>query len=99
MSSSKRVRPRSTPEGRESQLIALALDQAEQQLMAGTASAAVVTHYLKLATTKEQLEKAKLEAEVRLIEAKIEAAESAAKVEELYKNALEAMSLYKGTEE
>ena len=53
----KRMRPAETPEGRENQLISLAVDLAEKQLMEGTASSQVITHYLKLGSTKERIEK------------------------------------------
>lgn len=89
-------RPASTPEGRENQMISLAVDLAERQLREGTASAQVITHFLKLATTREQLEKEKLERENELLRAKTEALESAKRVEELYANALSAMKTYSG---
>ncbi|MBQ1397177.1 MAG: hypothetical protein IIY89_01640 [Clostridia bacterium] len=92
----RRPRPASTPEARENQMISLAVDLAEQQLLDGTASAQVITHFLKLATTREQLEKEKLERENELLRAKTEALESAKRVEELYANALSAMKTYSG---
>ena len=92
----KRRPPATMPESRENQLIALAFDVAEQQLRKGTASSQVITHYLKLATTKEQLEKQILVSKVELNQAKTESIKSAKKVEELYKNALEAMRNYNG---
>lgn len=89
--------PALTPEARENQLIALAVDLAEKQLEEGTASAQVITHYLKLGSTRERLEKEKLRKENELLQAKREALESAKRVEELYTNALEAMRSYSGT--
>lgn len=77
-------------------MISLAVDLAERQLREGTASAQVITHFLKLATTREQLEKEKLERENELLRAKTEALESAKRVEELYANALNAMKTYSG---
>lgn len=62
----------------------------------GTASSQVITHYLRLGSTKERLEKEKLERENELLRAKTEALESAKHVEELYANALEAMRSYSG---
>lgn len=85
-----------TPEARENQLIALATDLAEKQLMEGTASSQVITHFLKLGTTKAELEKRKLENETELLEAKTEAMKSAQRVEELYAEALDAMRHYSG---
>ena len=92
----RRFRPGSTPEARENQLISLAIDLAEKQLQEGTASSQVITHYLRLGSTKERLEKEKLERENELLRAKTEALESAKHVEELYANALEAMRSYSG---
>ena len=89
-------RPAITPEMRENQLISLAIDVAEEQLRNGTASSQVITHFLKLATTKEQLEREKLIKENKLLEAKTGALESAGRVEELYKNALDAFRSYGG---
>lgn len=95
--SKKQTRPpATTPEIRENQLISLAVDLAEKQLRNGTATSQVITHYLKLATTREQLEKAKLEKETTLLGAKVEAIESAKRVEELYTKALIAMKTYSG---
>ena len=93
----KRTRPPAlTPEGRENQLISLAIDLAEKQLSEGTASAQVITHYLKLGSTKERLEKEKLEKENELLKAKTESIQSAKRVEELYREALNAMKRYSG---
>jgi hypothetical protein len=72
----KRRPPATTPEARENQLIALAVDLAEKQLSEGTASSQVISHYLKLGSTREQLEKQKLEKENELLKAKTEAIKS-----------------------
>lgn len=63
---------RLTPESRENQMVYLAVDLAEQQLRDGTASSQVITHFLKLGSTKEKLEKEKLEEENKLLKAKTE---------------------------
>lgn len=88
--------PATTPEARERQLIALAVDRAEQQLLDGTASSQVITHFLKLATEKERLEKEKLERENELLRAKTEALQAEKTKEELYRNAIAAMRKYGG---
>lgn len=69
-SSRKKMRPALTPEARENQMISLAVDLAEKQLMEGTASSQVITHYLKLGSTKERIEKEILEKQKELIDAK-----------------------------
>ena len=94
--SSRRIRPGLTPEARESQLISLAVDCAEKQLLEGTASSQVITHYLKLASTKNQLEIEKLKRENELLKAKTESIESQKRIEELYTEALNAMRNYSG---
>lgn len=88
--------PASTPEARENQMIGYAVDLAEQQLINGTASSQVIVHYLKLASSKEKLEREILAEQKKLITAKTEALESQKKVEELYANALAAMREYNG---
>ena len=92
----KKMRPALSPEARENQLVSLAVDLAETQLMDGTASSQVLTHYLKLGSTKERIEKEILEKKKDLMTAQTEALQSAKRVEELYANALEAMRNYSG---
>ena len=96
---SRKIRPALSPEARENQMISLAVDLAEKQLMEGTASSQVITHYLKLGSTKDRLEREKLEKENELLRAKTEALQSAQRVEELYKSALDAMRKYSGEDE
>ena len=84
-----------TPEARENQMIALAVDLAEKQLTEGTASAQVITHYSKLATTREKIEKEILEKQKDLITAKTDQIKSQATSEELYAEALAAMKRYR----
>lgn len=92
-------RPATTPESRENQMVALAIDLAEKQLAKGTASSQVITHYLKLATTREALEKEKISRENELLRAKVDNIHSSANVESLYNEALRAMKSYSGQEE
>ena len=91
-----RRRPALSPEARENQLIAAAVDLAEKQLLEGTASSQVITHYLKLGSARERLERERLEEENKLLRAKTEALQSAKKMEELYANAITAMRNYAG---
>jgi len=95
-SSTKRIRPALTPEARENQMVSLAVDLAEKQLIEGTASSQVITHYLKLGTMKHKAEMEKLERENELLKAKTESLQSAKRVEELYEDALKAMKSYSG---
>lgn len=94
----RRHPPALTPEARENQMIALAVDLAERQLIEGTASAQVITHYLKLGSTTERIEKEIREKQKEFIEAKTETLQSAKHIEDLYANALRAMQSYSGQE-
>ena len=89
-------RPAMSPEARENQMIAYAVDLAEKQLREGTASSQVITHYLKLGSSKERLEREKLERENELLRAKAENLQSAQRSEEVYREALKAMRTYSG---
>lgn len=92
----KKGRPPLTTEARENQMISLAVDLAERQLMDGTASSQVITHYLKLGTMKERQEREKLEEEIKLLKAKTEAIASTKNIEQLYANAIKAIGIYSG---
>lgn len=89
-------RPALNPEERENQMINLAVNLAEQQLRDGTASSQVITHFLKLGTTKAELEKEKLRNENEVLKAKAKHIESSEEVKVLYENALKAMRNYGG---
>lgn len=95
-SSSKKSRPALTPEAREGQLIARAIDLAEQQLIDGTASSQVITHFLKLGSMREKLERERLEEENKLLKAKTKAYANAEEIKVLYSDALKAMRNYSG---
>ena len=93
-SSGRRMRPALTPEARENQLVSLAVDLDEQQLRDGTASSQVITHYLKLGSTKKKKKKEKLEEENKLLKAKTEAMQSQRRSEGLFEKAISEMNRY-----
>ena len=95
-SSVTKERPPLTPEAREARMISLAMDLTEQRLRDGTASSQETTHFLKLGTSKNQLELEKLRLENELAKAKTEHLQSQKRVEELYADALKAMRNYNG---
>jgi len=88
-------RPAMTPEDREDQLTALAIDLAEKKLRDGTASNQLITYWLARGSTKERLEKEKLEEENKLLRAKTESLQSQQRTKELYIRAIEAMKRYR----
>lgn len=92
----KKIRPALTPEARENQLVYLATELAEQQLRDGTASSQVITHFLKLGSSKEKIEQEILVEQKQLLVAKTEALQSSKRIEELYSNAITAMKSYSG---
>lgn len=96
--SHKTRRPATTPEARENQLIAQAMDHVEKQIEDGTVSSQVLTHFLKLGSSRERLEQERLAQENDMLAAKTEIMKSAKRVEELYSEALNAMRSYSGQE-
>lgn len=90
------LRPAITPEGREDQMISLAMDLVEQRLRDGSASSQETTHFLKLGSTKNKLEVEKLRQETELLKAKQANLESSARMEKLYSDAMDAMKTYSG---
>lgn len=100
MASSKgRVSPPAmTPQARENQLTALAMDLAEKQLREGTASAQVISHFLKQGAAETELKKENLALRNELLVAQTDQIASQKKVEELYEEALRAMKTYGGNE-
>lgn len=95
---SRPLRPATTPEGRESQMVSLAYDLVEKRIRAGTATSQETTHFLKLGSSREALEQERLRHENELTSVKIAAIASAEKTEEMYREALNAMRSYSGQE-
>lgn len=96
LAQTRKVRKAIDPEVREKQLIALAVNRAEQQLLDGTASSQVITHYLKLGTKNAELEREKLKKEVAVLEAKAEMLQANKNAEKKYDEVLKALKVYKG---
>jgi hypothetical protein len=94
--SKRRGRPATTSESRELELASYAYDLAEEQIQAGTASSQVITHFLKMGSTRERLEQQRIQHENELMQVKREQIEGQKRVEELYLTALEAMRSYSG---
>lgn len=95
----RKRRPATTPEGREQQLTALAIDAMEARIRNGTASAQELTYCAKIGSPNARLERAILEQELELMRVKTAAIQSQERTEELYKNALSAMRTYSGNPE
>lgn len=95
-SQSKRSRQARSPEEREDQLVNLAFNLAERQIREGTVSSQVLTHYLKLGSSREKLEQERIRNENSLMGAKIDLMASQQRIEELYADALNAMRSYQG---
>ena len=55
-----KLRPALSPEARENQMAALAMDLVEQRLRDGTASSQETTHFLKLVSSTAKLQQEKL---------------------------------------
>lgn len=90
------TRPALTPESREGQLIALAMDRVEERIRNDRASSQELVHFLRLGAEKERLEREKLENENRLLQAKVKSLEAGTKNEEAYLKVIAAMKRYSG---
>lgn len=88
-----------TPEEREQQLIAAAFDLAERQIADGTASAQVITHFLKSGARRTRLEDELLESKNALEQAKVEAMKRDGDSANLLKDAMKAFTEYRGEED
>lgn len=92
-------RPATSPEAREDELIVLATDLAERQLREGTASAMVITHYLKMGSPKERLEREKIKQENAHLKAKIESLQSYKELDAKYNEAMKMFRVYQGVDD
>lgn len=95
----KKSRPASNPDAREQQLVNLAVELAEKQLREGTASPSVINHFLKVASSRETIEREILEKQARLIEAKASSISKSKESEEVARKAIEAMRNYNSVSE
>ena len=91
-------RPATTPEARELEMVALAFDVAEKQMREGTASAQVITHFLKFGSSRNLLEEEKLRKENLLIQARVNDISASAQNSELYTEVIKMMKIYTGEE-
>ena len=94
--SKPRMAPATTPEGSEQQMVSLAFDLAQAQLEDGTASAQVITHFLKFGSSQNALEKEKLRKENLLMQARVDQISAASQNSELYMEAINMMKIYTG---
>lgn len=88
--------PATTPDGREQQMVSLAFDLAQSQLEDGTASAQVITHFLKFGSSQNRLEQERLRKENLLLEARVKQISDSAQNSELYLEAIQMMKVYTG---
>ena len=100
MAEKRKTRQKSmNPDIREKQVIDLAYDLAERQLMEGTASSAVITHFLKLGTEKAKIEQEMLKNQSQLISAKALSIEHDRDSKDLAAEAIEAIKNYAPSQE
>ena len=92
-------RPATTPEGRMQQMGALAEELAEKQMIAGTASAQVITHYLTQTTNREALEQEKIRQENLRLEAQIAQINAQSGSTELAAEVIAMLTVYQGSDD
>lgn len=83
-------------EERERELAYLATCLAEQQLRDGSAKAQVITHYLKLASPRENIERRMMEAKIQLLEGQLQACQRDTTTQQLLEEAIESLKMYRG---
>ena len=94
--STSRGRKPITPEARENQMIALAMDLVERRLREGTASSQETTHFLKLGSSKAVYELERLQEENKLLRAKTDAIKAAEEDKVAYQEVIRALRDYGG---
>lgn len=95
----RRRQPATSPEARELEIASAAYDLAEEQIEMGVASSQVITHFLKMGSSREQLERQRIAHENELMRVKVANIEAQTRIEELYVEAIGAMRSYRGTAE
>lgn len=93
----RKRRPALSADDREKQMIGYAVDLAEKMLIEGTAPPSVIQHYLRLGSPTHQLEKEALIAKNQLLRAKAEAIQKADDLDKLFKDAMDAIGVYRGS--
>lgn len=86
--------PAKTPQDREDQLIAMAMDAVEAKIIAGTASSQELVHFLRLGSSSEKIAQRYKTEEIKLLEIKRESIASQKRTEELMSEALHAFKAY-----
>lgn len=85
-----------TPEAREHQIISLAWDLAEERILDGTASNALLVQCLRMGGSRERKEKELMDARIEQTKIKTQAIEAERRMDEIYAKALDAMRIYSG---
>lgn len=93
--------PLLSPSGQVDDLGDLAIDLIRKRLREGTASSQETTQILKIVASKEKerLEKELLEAQIELAKMKAQSISTADEIKEMYKAAMDAFSMYRGSDE
>lgn len=89
-------RPAISPEGRLNQLISMALDLTEERIKDKTASNDLLKEFVRMGNIKSKLEIEKMRYETELVKAKTDAIKSESNAEQLFADAMKAMSEYTG---
>lgn len=88
------IRTQKTPEDIEQELISLAVAQARKQLAEGTAPASTVNYFLKLASTKEKIEREMMQKQIELLSAKADSIYRTEDEKRAYTEVIDAIKSY-----
>jgi hypothetical protein len=85
-----------TLEEREQQLSDSAYDLAEEQILSGTASSQVITHFLKMGSSRERVEQERLRGQIEVDKVKAQQLVAQERMESLITEAFDAFRSYSG---
>ena len=97
--SQKREKIGANPDERDLQLCNLAVNLAEKQLREGTASAQVISHYLKMASKQNELDLEKMRLENAVLAAKERNLTASQQSDEKYGELISLLKGYRGDED
>lgn len=78
----------------EEEMISLAIEQARTQLKNGTAPASTVNFYLKMASSRERIERELIDNQVSLLQAKVDNIKNNEGEAQAYREAIDAIKSY-----
>lgn len=90
--------PARTPKGVEDELISATYELAKRQIADGSVSSQTMNHFLKMGSSREEAERAKLRSENALLQARVDNLQSMISQESIAAEAIKAFKAYSGND-